>query len=107
MIIAGAMFIAWSVLNHANLRLNSKLFERVLITPRLHRTHHLNDAESRNLGTIFTIWDKLRGTLDRTHFAEECALGNGEADSPQSWLRQFFTPFRRHGSQSNKFEYKG
>ena len=93
-IIAGAIFIAWAILNHANLGLNLQGLESVLITPRLHRIHHLNKAKSNNLGTVFTIWDKLRGTLDRTRYAQESELGIGEPDYPQSWLRQFPEPMR-------------
>ena len=94
MIIAGPILLAWGILNHANLRLNLEGLEAVLITPRLHRIHHLNNSSMNNLGTIFTFWDKLRGTLDRTKYAEDRELGNGEQDYPQSWLRQFSEPVR-------------
>ena len=94
-IIAGAFFIAWAILNHANLGLSMQALETVLITPRLHRIHHLSNASTNNLGTVFTFWDKLRGTLDVTEIAAEAELGNGEPDYPQSWLRQFFMPLRR------------
>lgn len=94
-VIAGAFLLAWGILNHANLRLNLEVLESVLITPRLHRIHHLNNSPMNNLGTIFTFWDKLRGTLDRTKYAEDRELGNGERDYPQSWLRQFSEPIRR------------
>ena len=91
-IIAGAVLLAWGILNHANLRLNFEVLEAVLITPRLHRIHHLNNSSMNNLGTIFAFWDKLRGTLDRTKYAEDLELGNGEPNYPQNWLRQFFKP---------------
>jgi lathosterol oxidase len=91
-IIAGSIFIAWGIFNHANIRLNLRFLERVFITPRLHRTHHLNDAPVSNLGTFFTFWDTLRGTLDRTEIAAGTELGNGEPDYPQSWLLQFLKP---------------
>ena len=94
-IIAGSLFIAWAILNHANLRLNMQVLETVLITPRLHRIHHLNNAPSNNLGTVFTFWDKLRGTLDIKQYDEEYELGNGVPDYPQNWLRQFFKPLDR------------
>jgi sterol desaturase/sphingolipid hydroxylase (fatty acid hydroxylase superfamily) len=60
---AGAVFIAWAVYNHSNLRVGLGFLEHVLITPRLHRAHHLNDAPARNLGTVFTFWDRMRGTF--------------------------------------------
>jgi sterol desaturase/sphingolipid hydroxylase (fatty acid hydroxylase superfamily) len=58
-VIAGSIFIAWSVLNHANLKLNLRILEGVLITPRLHRIHHLSYAPTNNLGTFLTLWDVL------------------------------------------------
>ena len=48
--------------------------------------------------TVFTFWDKLRGTLDTTEYSEQCELGNGEPKYPQTWLRQFFKPVGRIGS---------
>lgn len=94
-VIAGGIFIAWGIFNHANLRLNLRFLETVFITPRLHRIHHLNHAPTNNLGTFFTLWDKLRGTLDRSETFAERELGNGVRDYPQSWLRQFSEPIRR------------
>ena len=94
-VIAGTIFIAWAVLNHANIRLNTNFLEAVFITPRLHRIHHLNNAPTNNLGTLFTFWDKMRGTLDLTLYPRECKLGNGESDYPQNWLRQLFQPIKR------------
>ena len=94
-LIAGAIFIAWGVLNHANLSLNMRVLEPVLITPRLHRVHHLSHAPANNLGTFFTFWDRLRGTLDVAEYSAECELGNGEPNYPQTWLHQFFKPLRR------------
>jgi sterol desaturase/sphingolipid hydroxylase (fatty acid hydroxylase superfamily) len=38
---AAAIFVAWAILNHANLRLPLGALEPLLITPRLHRLHHL------------------------------------------------------------------
>ena len=96
-IIAGSFFIAWAILNHANLRLNWRVLETVFITPRLHRIHHLCNSRSNNLGTVFTFWDRLRGSLDLRQYAEERELGNGEPDYPQNWLRQFFRPLGRLG----------
>jgi sterol desaturase/sphingolipid hydroxylase (fatty acid hydroxylase superfamily) len=93
--IAGAGFIAWSIFNHANIRLKLHTLEGIFITPRLHRIHHPNDGPTRNPGTIFTFWDKLRDTLDRTEFADESWLGNGEPDYPQVWLCQFYAPIIR------------
>jgi sterol desaturase/sphingolipid hydroxylase (fatty acid hydroxylase superfamily) len=93
-LIAGAILVAWGILNHANLKLNMPTIEMVLITPRLHRIHHFSNAPTNNLGTLFIFWDKLRGTLDVTHYESDRELGNGEPNYPQNWLRQFVKPLR-------------
>lgn len=91
-VIAGAVFISWSIFNHANLRLNIAFLETIFITPRLHRIHHLDNEPNNNLGTVFTFWDRIRGTLDRTIYVDTCELGNGERNYPQRWMQQFFEP---------------
>jgi sterol desaturase/sphingolipid hydroxylase (fatty acid hydroxylase superfamily) len=90
--IAGGFFIGWSILNHANLRIKVPFLETIFITPRLHRIHHINNAPNKNLGTIFTFWDRWRGTFDATMYSDHCELGNGEKQYPQSWFPQFFKP---------------
>jgi sterol desaturase/sphingolipid hydroxylase (fatty acid hydroxylase superfamily) len=94
-IIAGAIYLGWAIFNHANIKLNLKYLETVFITPRLHRIHHRSDGPANNIGTVFTIWDKLGGTLELTEIGEEYPLGNGESDYPQSWLLQLYEPIRR------------
>lgn len=93
-VIAGAIFIAWAMLNHANIKLNMQFLETIFITPRLHRIHHLNNAPANNLGTLFTFWDKIRGTLDMTLYSHEDELGNGELNYPQTWSRQLLQPVK-------------
>lgn len=97
-LVAGALFIAWTVFNHSNLRIGSRSLERILITPRLHRAHHLSGGPARNLGTIFTFWDRMRGTFSTDGVGEESELGNGEPLYPQGWLAQLIEPLRRIGS---------
>ena len=96
-ILAGGLFTAWGMLNHSNLKLNLCFLEPILITPRLHRLHHVPATENRNFGTFFTFWDRLRGTLVQADLKETCTFGvSGEIDSyPQSWLPQFVEPMRR------------
>jgi len=62
-VLAGSLFYAWAAFNHANLRPRLRFLEPVLVTPRLHRLHHVPRTTERNLGTVLTVWDRLRGTL--------------------------------------------
>jgi hypothetical protein len=82
--------------NHANVRLPLGRLEAILITPRLHRLHHTPATTERNLGTILTLWDRLRGTLV-TGNAEPRVFGlPGESEPyPEGWWRQLVEPGRR------------
>ena len=93
-VIASAIFIAWVYSQSCKRQPQMHFLETVLITPRLHRTHHLSTAPTNNLGTFFTLWDKLRGTLDQSLYEPECELGNGEPDYPQTWMHQFIRPLK-------------
>jgi sterol desaturase/sphingolipid hydroxylase (fatty acid hydroxylase superfamily) len=94
-LIAGGVFIVWAMLNHSNLRLNLGPLETVLITPSLHRVHHLYKTSEKNLGTIFTFWDRLRGTFVFVETNEKSLFGNGDAVYPQKWLSQLAEPVLR------------
>jgi sterol desaturase/sphingolipid hydroxylase (fatty acid hydroxylase superfamily) len=95
--LAGGLFIAWAIFNHSNLRLNLRFLETVLLTPRLHRLHHMSDTECRNLGTVFSCWDRFRGTLVIAETNETSVFGiAGELETyPQSWAAQFVEPLKR------------
>jgi sterol desaturase/sphingolipid hydroxylase (fatty acid hydroxylase superfamily) len=71
--------------------------ESILITPRLHRLHHVPETDSCNLGTVFTFWDRLRGTLMVADVGPETALGVvDEIETyPQRWADQLIEPPKR------------
>ncbi|MEW6209554.1 MAG: hypothetical protein AB1631_14390 [Acidobacteriota bacterium] len=77
-----------------NLKIDLRFLESILITPRLHRIHHLYKTSERNLGTVFTFRDRIRGTLVRIDIDESSAFGNGEAAYPQSRGAQPIEPVR-------------
>ncbi len=70
-VVASSVAIAaiYGVSNHSNLGVNLQWLEPVLITPRLHRRHHIPATTQTNFGGIFTIWDRLFGTLVRADTA--------------------------------------
>ena len=48
---------------HANIRVNLGAAEQALITPNYHRVHHgARGLTNKNLGFVFTVWDRLFGT---------------------------------------------
>lgn len=57
-----------NLVEHANLELPRRAelpLRRVLVTPSLHRTHHVADWRelNTNFGTIFSVWDRLAGSF--------------------------------------------
>lgn len=92
--LAATVHLFWATLNHSNLRLPLSFLEGALITPRLHRVHHVPATTDRNLGTVFTWWDRLRGTFVLTDPPPATRFGLPlERDTyPQDWARQFVTP---------------
>jgi sterol desaturase/sphingolipid hydroxylase (fatty acid hydroxylase superfamily) len=66
-VVAASVAIAaiYGVSNHSNIGVNLRWIEPVLVTPRLHRRHHVPSTTQNNYGGIFTIWDRLCGTLVR------------------------------------------
>jgi sterol desaturase/sphingolipid hydroxylase (fatty acid hydroxylase superfamily) len=93
----GAFYGAWAAFNHANVRLPLGFAESMFITPRLHRLHHVPATSERNLGTIFSVWDRLRGTLETSPTALLYPTGvPGAVETyPQTWPRQLVEPFTR------------
>lgn len=96
-LIAGGVFIAWAMFNHSNLQIDLRFLEPVLITPRLHKAHHLDETKVRNLGTVFSFWDRVRGTFTQVEINDTGRFGNGDNSYPQTWLQQFFEPVRGIG----------
>ena len=91
---AGGILIAWAMLNHSNANLNLSFIESILITPRMHRVHHLPQHSESNLGTVFTFWDRIRGTVTFVSTDESSKFGNGDPQYPQDWITQLIEPLR-------------
>jgi sterol desaturase/sphingolipid hydroxylase (fatty acid hydroxylase superfamily) len=94
--VSSTVYTVWAALNHANLNVAPLRYaEALLITPRLHRLHHVPDSAERNLGTIFSVWDRLRGTLvvDPAAPVRPLGLPGEQATYPQTWLRALVEPF--------------
>jgi len=65
-----ALFVMF---HHANISFHGeKRLAKVIITPYLHRAHHSTERNEHdnNYGTVFSIWDRLFGTLTELEPAE-------------------------------------
>jgi sterol desaturase/sphingolipid hydroxylase (fatty acid hydroxylase superfamily) len=89
-----AIAAIYGVSNHSNLGSNVRWAEFVLVTPRLHRRHHVPSTTQHNFGAIFTIWDRCFGTLVRRDTRPDERYGvPGEIDSyPQRFVPAFRNP---------------
>jgi len=98
---------AWYTrLYHANVRSNLGWLRYLLVTPQSHRLHHSlrPEHEDQNFGVIFSVWDRLFGTLNRdaTVYPETGVVDpgfpveGGYADvlGLRAFLRQQVHPFR-------------
>jgi sterol desaturase/sphingolipid hydroxylase (fatty acid hydroxylase superfamily) len=92
--IASSVFLAWAVFAHANLRVNLRFLEPVLITPRLHHLHHVAASADQNLGTFLSVWDRITRRLVHHDVPPDIALGNGHAGYPQSFGALMREPFQ-------------
>ena len=94
--VTAAVHGAWSAFAHSNFGPRLRFLDLLLITPRLHRLHHLATRCEQNFGVGLSVWDRLAGTLS-TDTAGDAVIGvPGEIDSyPQTWAAQLVEPFRR------------
>ncbi len=95
--ISAALYGAWAAFGHANVYVSLQFLEPVFITPRLHRLHHVPGTAAYNLGTIFSVWDRMRGSLltDPSARLEPIGVPSEMLSYPQNWLPQLIEPLRR------------
>jgi sterol desaturase/sphingolipid hydroxylase (fatty acid hydroxylase superfamily) len=97
-VVAASVGIAaiYGVSNHSNLDVDLRKIECVLVTPRLHRRHHIPSTTQSNYGGIFSIWDRLAGSLVRIDAVDDERYGvPGEIDTyPQRFADAFRQPFK-------------
>jgi sterol desaturase/sphingolipid hydroxylase (fatty acid hydroxylase superfamily) len=60
---AVAVGAAFAVFTHSNLRIDLRIMDKVFITPRLHRRHHVPSTAMCNYGGVFNVWDRLFGSF--------------------------------------------
>jgi sterol desaturase/sphingolipid hydroxylase (fatty acid hydroxylase superfamily) len=76
---------------HTNLNVNVGPLSWLIITPAYHRVHHSATVQrGKNLGTTFSIWDRLFGTyVDPESMADTFPLGLGETVPASKVPRMF------------------
>ncbi|MEO8796630.1 MAG: sterol desaturase family protein [Polyangiaceae bacterium] len=102
-----APLLAWELavlvvaqFHHSNVRLPVKLedlLRRVIVTPRLHGTHHsvLAAETNVNFGIMLSVWDRLHGTHVWKGEAQPSAIGIREAPGGLTLWQALVLPFTR------------
>ena len=90
-----ATYAIWGVSNHSNIGIDLRWAERFVVTPRLHRRHHIPATSQNNFGAFLTIWDRAMGSLLMCDTSDEERFGvPGEVDTyPQHFVAAFRRPF--------------
>ena len=102
--------VAGAHLRHSHVWLSYGPLDRVFVSPAMHQIHHSCESRhsDKNLGGMFTIWDRLAGTLYLPHAQETLPLGlhSEEHREYTSVLRLYLLPFakiaRRVGAAAQK-----
>jgi sterol desaturase/sphingolipid hydroxylase (fatty acid hydroxylase superfamily) len=96
-----AIVAAFGISNHSNLGADLGWAEAIIVTPRLHRRHHVPATTLHNYGTVLTIWDRAFGTLSRLDTRPDERYGvPREIDTyPQHFAEAFRHPFVQTRSQ--------
>jgi sterol desaturase/sphingolipid hydroxylase (fatty acid hydroxylase superfamily) len=92
-----------NLLEHGNFDLPTRLepiAQWLVITPALHRAHHVSDWRDldTNFGTILSVWDRLAGTLRNSDAARRVVTGlpNWRGPRAPSLSQSLLLPFS-HG----------
>ena len=99
-LISETLTLAAGLFSHANVRLPGGLETRLrwaIVTPNMHWIHHSRrPAEhNRNLGAVFSGWDRLFGSYDMGAAQHDIQFGLDEYPSPAdvTFLRFYRIPF--------------
>ena len=95
---------AASQFHHSNLAISFSLqnrLEKVIVTPRMHRCHHVYEGICMisNYSTIFSLWDKLFGTyhrVDKTTALEPIGVSKPRGPVTMQFIPLFLTPFQKN-----------
>jgi sterol desaturase/sphingolipid hydroxylase (fatty acid hydroxylase superfamily) len=86
--------IAYQALQHTSRSWTAGPFERVVVSGRTHRRHHVVECGAVNLGTVFNVWDKALGTWSDEPVGAHASYGVGEPE-PQSPIEAQLDGWRR------------
>ena len=96
------VFAVANLLEHGNFDLPRRLehaLQRALVTPALHRAHHVSDWRDldTNFGTVFSIWDRLAHTFRASEPDRRVVTGlpTRAGLEPPAFAESLLLPFAR------------
>jgi sterol desaturase/sphingolipid hydroxylase (fatty acid hydroxylase superfamily) len=96
------LFVAANQFEHSNWRVSlglERALNFVFVTPRMHGIHHsiVQRETNSNWGTVFSIWDRLHGTLRIDVPQDEITIGVAayRTETELTFGKLFALPFRR------------
>jgi sterol desaturase/sphingolipid hydroxylase (fatty acid hydroxylase superfamily) len=94
-----------NLVEHGNFELPRRmdlLLRRLLITPALHRAHHVADWRelNTNFGTVFSCWDRMAGTFRDSEPGRRVVTGlpDRRSSALPTLPEALLLPFARHRS---------
>lgn len=97
--------------NHNDLAPRIRWLERIMVTPALHRIHHVNEAHycNSNYGGSFSFWDRLFGSLEPELPGPPFTYGVGREEPSENpfwasnlpFFRRFDLPFGKRSAAAD------
>lgn len=102
--------LSFTFFSHANIRVNFKPLNYVLITPETHYWHHAKNIPGKygvNFASVLTIWDHIFGYFYYPKNKEVPHLGvDDQAKIPSTFVGQMIHPFREAFGKKKKMNSK-
>ena len=88
-----------ALVEHSNIKLNARIeniLRKIIVTPDVHKVHHSSDQKftDSNYSNIFSIWDRLFGTYQKTNETEKLTYGlDTNSEKNKGFLNLLLLPF--------------
>jgi len=87
-----------ALFEHSNIKLNARIegvMRKLMVTPDVHKIHHSSDQKftDSNYGNIFSIWDRLFRTYQKTDETEKLTYGLDANSEKKSFFALLLLPF--------------
>jgi sterol desaturase/sphingolipid hydroxylase (fatty acid hydroxylase superfamily) len=108
----GSVALAVQMLQHANVSTPvsiERLASLIIVTPGLHRRHHseVREVSDTNFGLVFSIWDRLFGSLDASSPTERFGVEGVDWQRSRTLWRTLLLPLGERQSRDTESRLTG